>query len=1094
MLHVHRSASADTLVTELGRRLAVPPVDPFTPEVVAVPAKGVERWLAQRLSHVLGAEGGAPVSGAGICANVVFPSPTRLLDDALRAAGGGVPEGADADPWEPGRAVWPLLHVLDSGGGGARIEAHLTGGDRRYAVAARLTALFASYGQERPALVRRWADDEDVDDHGDPLPADLAWQPQLWRRLRAELGVPSPAERLPAALARLAADPGCVELPDRLSVFVLNRLSATRLAVLATLAGSREIRLWIQHASPALWTAVAGGTEPRHPLVRSMSRDVRALQTRLAEVAPGHPDHEHPGPDRPDSLLGRLQGALAADAKPARAERPVLAANDDSIAVHSCHGRARQVEVLREAVLARLAADPTLEPRDILVMCPDIEQFAPLVAAAFAERTGPEAGSHPAAGGHPAPRLRVRLADRALRQANPLFATLATLLDLARGRVTAADVLDLAATAPVRRRFGFDPEDAERLADWVAAARICWGLDQSHRDRYRLPTPQGTWREGLDRVLLGVAMEAGQTWLGDAVPIDDVDSATIGLAGRFAELVDRLGYALAEIAEPRPVGEWVDLLRDAVLSLAAPAAGESWQVASLAAELEDVREAAGSSTTPLTPGDVVALLAGRLAGRPTRASFRTGTLTVCTMVPMRSVPHRVIALLGLDDGTFPRAGVVDGDDLLARAPRPGERDPRSEDRQLLLDAVGAAGDHLIVLYSGADERTGASVPPAVPVGELLDALDGVARTTDNRPVRDHVTIRHPLHAFDPRNFGIDLPGTATPIRRPVSFDAAALAGARALLRPRTDPRALVDGTLPACGTGPVELVDLKRMLVNPARGFLRQRLELGFPDEDTDPPDALPVELDGLEEWAVGDRILGERLRGVPIDICCQLERRRGALPPASLGTAVLSKVGARVDAITGLVASELVGEPRIVDIDVDVPVGGAARRLTGTVGGIRGFEMLRVEYSTLKAKQRLAAWIDLLALVAMHPDEKWRATVVGRRGDKAVRRVLGPVDPDAGLSALADLIALRDQGLRRPLPMPVATAERYAAATLRGVDHRVALDEAEEQEWAGKFPERADDAYCLIYGPDAPLSALGTAEFAALAVGVWTPVLAAES
>uniref|UniRef100_UPI001858FB53 exodeoxyribonuclease V subunit gamma n=1 Tax=Sporichthya sp. TaxID=65475 RepID=UPI001858FB53 len=802
----------------------------------------------------------------------------------------------------------------------------------------------------------------------------------------------------------------------------------------------------------------------------------------------GHGDHEHPGPDRPDTLLGRLQAALAADAEPPVADRPVLAADDDSVVVHACHGRARQVEVLRETVLERLAKDPTLEPRDILVMCPDIEQFAPLVAAAFAERTEDDAA------GHPAYRLRVRLADRALRQANPMFGTLATLLDLARGRVTAADVLDLAATAPVRRRFGFDPEDAERLAGWVADARICWGIDQAHRDRYRLPTSQGTWREGLDRVLLGVAMEAGQTWLGDAVPLDDVDSATIALAGRFAELVDRLGHALAEIAEPHPVAEWVDLLRDAVLSLAAPGPGESWQAASLAAELEDLREAADSSSVPLTPSDVAALLAGRLAGRPTRASFRTGTLTVCTMVPMRSVPHRVIALLGLDDGTFPRAGVVDGDDLLARAPRPGERDPRSEDRQLLLDAVGAAGDHLIVLYSGADERSGASVPPAVPVGELLDALDGVTRTSDGRPARAHVTIRHPLQSFDPRNFGVDLPGTPTQIRRPVSFDAAALAGARALLRPRTDPRVLVDGALPGREAGPVELVDLKRLLVNPARGFLRQRLELGFPDEDTDPPDALPIELDGLAEWAVGDRILNERLRGVPIDICCQLERRRGALPPAALGTAVLSRVGARVDAITDLVASELVGEPQIVDIDLEIVVAGVPRRLTGTVGGVRGTDVLRVEYSTLKPKQRLAAWVELLALVAMHPEEKWRATVVGRRGNKAIRRVLGPVESDTGLAALAELIALRDEGLCRPLPMPVATAERYAAAILRGADQRIALDEAEEQEWAGKFPERADDAYCLVYGPEAALSALGTREFAALAVRVWTPLLAAES
>ncbi|WP_028984858.1 exodeoxyribonuclease V subunit gamma [Sporichthya polymorpha] len=1099
MLHVHRSASADVLVTELGRHLAVPAGDPFAPEIVAVPAKGVERWLAQRLSHVLGAGPDGAGDGAGICANVVFSSPTRLLDDALRAAGGGVPagvstgdDGASADPWAPERAVWPLLRILDGGGAGDRIEAHLAGGDRRYAVAARLAALFATYGQERPELIQRWAAGRDETDDGTPVPADLAWQPPLWRRLREEIGVPSPAERLEEALARLADEPGCAALPERFSVFGLNRLSRTRLRVLATLAQRREIRLWIQHASPALWAAVAVGDGPRHPLVRSMSRDVRGLQARLAQVAPGHGDIQHPAPPRPDTLLGRLQVALAADEVPAPAERPLLAADDHSVVVHSCHGRARQVEVLRETVLERLAADPTLQPRDILVMCPDIEQFAPLVAAAFAERDAGEGAER--GPGHPAAGLRVRLADRALRQANPLFGTLATLLELARGRVTAAAVLDLAATAPVRRRFGFDAEDSERLADWVADARICWGVDAAHRRRYALPTAQGTWRDGLDRLLLGVAMEAGQTWLGEAVPLDDVDSAKIGLAGRFAELVDRLGHALTAIAQPHPLDEWVDLLLDAVLSLAAPGPGEAWQTVSLASELEDLRDAAGGSDTPLTPGDVAALLAGRLAGRPTRASFRTGTLTVCTMVPMRSVPHRVIVLLGLDDGTFPRAGVVDGDDLLARAPRPGERDPRSEDRQLLLDAVGAAGEHLIVLYTGADERSGAPIPPAVPVGELLDALDGVARTADGRSVAAHVTVRHPLQVFDPRNFGVDLPGAPAPARRPISFDRAALAGARALLAPRTAARELVDGALPPCAPGPVELTDLIRMLTHPARGFLRQRLEIGFPDEDTDPPDALPVELDGLSEWAIGDRLLRQRLRGIPIDVCCALELRRGALPPGALGRRVLSRVGARVDAITAMVADELGTEPRIVDIDVELRVAGVPRRLTGTVGGVRGVDFLRVEYSSLKAKQRLSAWIELLALLAMHPDEKWRGTVVGRRSDRAARRVLGPVEPDAGSAVLADLIALRDEGLRRPLPLPVATAERYVSKLLTGSDHRFALDEAEEKEWAGKFAERADDAYCLVYGPNAPLGTLDVQEFSELAVRVWQPLLAAES
>ncbi len=235
MLHVHRSASADVLVAELGALLAAGVGDPFAAEVVAVPAKGVERWLAQRLSHVLGAGSeGTRTEGAGICANVVFRSPTRLLDDASLAA---QPDPPEVEPWTPERSAWPLLRLLDAGAAGPVLRDQLRTGDRRYAGAARLARLFGALraGAARRWCVR-WASGADTDEAGSPLPADLVWQAELWRALRSEIGTPSPAERLPEALQRIVADPGLLELPERFTVFGLNRLSAARLELLAAIA------------------------------------------------------------------------------------------------------------------------------------------------------------------------------------------------------------------------------------------------------------------------------------------------------------------------------------------------------------------------------------------------------------------------------------------------------------------------------------------------------------------------------------------------------------------------------------------------------------------------------------------------------------------------------------------------------------------------------------------------------------------------------------------------------------------------------------------------------------------------------------------
>ena len=432
--------------------------------------------------------------------------------------------------------------------------------------------------------------------------------------------------------------------------------------------------------------------------------------------------------------------------------------------VHRCHGPARQIDVLREVLLGLLQDDPTLEPRDILVMCPDIETYAPLIVAGFG--LGEVAGQS-----HPAHRLRVRLADRSLTQTNPLLGVAAELLTVAESRATASQVLNLAESPPVRARFGFTDDDLDVISDWVREAGIRWGFDKRHRAPYGLDhVVHNTWRFGLDRVLTGVAMsDDSHAWLDTALPLDDVGSNRVELAGRLAEFVDRLETVVDALAGTRPLVEWLDTLRDGVEQLTKPDA--AWQTGQMQLEFADVVAHAGSrASTAMRLPDVRSLLQGHLAGRPTRANFRTGTLTVCTMVPMRSVPHRVVCLVGLDDGVFPRLDVVDGDDVLDRKPMTGERDIRSEDRQLLLDAICAATETLVVTYTGADEHTGLPRPPAVPLMELLDALD---QTTPDKVV-EHIRLDHPLQPFDVRNVA---PG------KPFTFDPTALVAAQAAARP-----------------------------------------------------------------------------------------------------------------------------------------------------------------------------------------------------------------------------------------------------------------------------------------------------------------------
>jgi exodeoxyribonuclease V gamma subunit len=748
------------------------------------------------------------------------------------------------------------------------------------------------------------------------------------------------------------------------------------------------------------------------------------------------------------------------------------------VQVHACHGAHRQIEVLREVLVGLLEDRPDLEPRDILVMCPDVETYAPLIEAGFGlGEVVPQ--------GHPAHGLRVRLADRALSSTNPLLGLAARLVELAGGRVTATEVLDLVGSEVVRRRFRFDDDDLARISHWVTEAGVRWGLDRDQRASFDMEKfGHNTWRAGLDRILLGVAMSADDLHhLGTALPLDDVASNDIDLAGRLAELCDRLTRCVTSLAEARQVPDWVAALGDSVRQLGDVDPDDAWQVAQFERELARTLDAAGDTPAGLRLADVRALLLSRLGGRPTRANFRTGTLTVCTMVPMRSVPHPVVCLVGLDDGVFPRTQWTDGDDVLARDPLTGERDVRSEDRQLLLDAVLAARDTLVICYTGAGEHTGAIRPPAVPLGELLDAVAATADGVD-------VLVRHPLQPHDPRNLTPGRLGTS----QPFSFDAAALAGAVAAAGPRSPRPAFLPDPLPAPAPSDVNLEDLIRFFLHPAREFLRGPMAISTPREADDVLDGIPIALDALEKWALGDRFVTSLLAGHDPAAVFFAEQLRGSVPPGRMGSDTLEEVITDVQALIVQTQPLREGSGRALDVSVEL---GDGRLLTGTVSGIHGTRLVSLGYSRLGPRHRLTAWISLLALTAALPDESWTAHTVGRGRAGPTRALAGPLDHRA-LTWLQDLVALYDQGQTRPLPAPLKTACRWAeghAGELMG-DPKSPLELA-RREWLtdrfnpwGITGEDADPWHEKVYGAAAPLETLVAAGLPDVAWRIWEPLL----
>lgn len=1163
MLSTHRAERSDRLVDTLAAVLRTPSGDAFTPEVVAVPTRGVERWLTQRLSATLGASDGGH---DGVCANIAFPFPGTLTDRALAAATAIDP---DADPWPVRRSVWPLLSVVDRHLGEdwlAPLAGHLgrvaparapssipasatagpaasgaTAADprraRRFAVVRHLADLFDHYGVHRPGMICAWAQGRDTDEAGRPIVDDLRWQPPLWRALRAAIGVPSPAERLGPACARLRTSPEIADLPPRLSLFGLTRLPASYLEVLSALAVGRDVHLWLLHPSSALWSRLgslppparsgppesgivlptrtdSGAEAPEHPLLASWGRDAREMQVVLASVGADH-DDALAAVDAPATLLGRIQADIRADrplpaAAAGEADRRLrLGPDDRSIRVHACHGPTRQVEVLRDTILHLLSDDPTLEARDVIVLCPDIDTFAPIISATFglgpsgdghhgqghadADADGTGGGVDGTDGGAHGSDLRVRLADRSLRQTNPVLQAITHVLTMVGSRVGASSVLDLAGMAPVRERFRLDDDDLTTLGEWVRHAGIRWGVDGAHRAPYRLDDVEAnTWRWGMDRLLAGVVMAADDGPPVDGtLPLDIAGSPDVSLVGRLGELVDRLADALDRLSMTQTIPAWVEaiaLAADALLAVSGPDRWQRQQLDTMLTEVLDESRAAGAVL--LSPAEVAELFADRLKGRPTRANFRTGHLTMCTLVPMRSVPHRVVCLLGLDDTVFPRGDRPDGDDLLRRHPRVGDSDPRSSDQQLLLDAVLAAEDHLVITYTGRDERTNEVRQPAVPVAELLDVADRTAVDPDGGSIVDRLVLHHPLQPFDARNFTV---GAMAPAQ-PWSFDRAQLAGARAAAGRRHRPEPFLPGPLPPLATDLVDLNDLAAFVRHPVRAFLRVRMGISLPRPDDEVDDRLPIELDGLEQWGVGDHLLRRQLGGWSAADAETAELAGGALPPGWLGQRRLVSVAETVTALVNeaggpnpsgphpggphpgglhpggvLLGTDGEEDGDVVDIAVTLPSG---RTVVGTVSGRRGVVVNTVTFSRLKPTHRLEAWVRLLALSAAYPEHPWSGRIVSRPeyGSRllAKRTVLPPLGVDPGERrrlAVAHLEVLTDlwaRGMREPLPLYAATSAAWAGG------EREQAEPVAQRCWEGEFEregERGDREHRLVLG-----------------------------
>ena len=908
------------------------------------------------------------------------------------------------------------------------------------------------------------------------LPASMHWQFELWRRVRERIGTPSPAELGAARLAQLRRGELALSVAGPVELFGVTTLSRNQLDVLAALADVGDVHVSLLHPSAVAWLRTPpvdparptlrvrrgepdGAGPDSHPLLRSWGRQssetaalVRGLPPPVTVDTEGldgaNESTSTPSSGPPTSLLAHVRADLRADRPPTPFGRPGA---DPSIQVHACHGTIRQLEVLRDALGHLFVGDPSLRPDDVIVICPDLDRFVPFAAAVFGR------------GALPVP---VTVSDLSLGSENPVAGALATILHTVASRCTSSDVLAVAALDPVRRRLALSADDLDRFASWSQRLGTSWGLDHQHRGAWLdADITLGTWEQSLRSLLVGVAMPAPEprAAFGGVVPFDDLGGDDVARVGRLAELVSRLRRVRRLIDGERTIGEWCDILVDVIDLLCAAPPAEAWQAAAVLEAIDDVRRASvvggSGSTVPLAFDDVLAIVDGVVAHRRGRVQLRSGRVAITGSAPVRNVPAKVVCVLGFDESSLRRAG-IDGDDLLAVRPCVGERDRQAERRNLLLDALFAADQALIVTCDGSDVTTNRRLRFAVQLSELLDVVDatleplsGSAGDGDSR-----VLTRHPLHAYDERNFDLAGESTSSGI---FSFDDV-MCHAAETRRQRTDDAAAATWRRFSLGVAVPPEVTLRQLAdacMRPAQTLLREGLDVRLPGEVERVDHEIPLSVSKLEAASIGRRLLDRYCRQagvvraaggdsddwaaaarVAFDEWATVERLAGAAPPGRLIDDTLAGVAADIEVIT--MAAECCGLDRLavlcavdaVGIDLELGVGGVfTDRPTGlperlhlvdTVDGIADGVICRLGYRRPKPGILVAAAIDLAAVVLATGDRRWRAltatrAVQGNGGAECHLFEVTAADPPAAARALLETAAeLRVAALRGAVPV----------------------------------------------------------------------------
>jgi len=1041
------------------------PSSPITPEIIVVQSRGMERWVSLELARI-----------NGICANCSFPFPNRFLYDISGVLMPEMPT-AEESPFDPDIMAFRILKRFPkyvSKTGFESLSNYLTDDEQQLKsiqLALRIANLFDQYQVFRPEMIMAWEAGQDD-----------GWQSDLWRdlsRRKEHLHRTRLQQEVLASMARL--DGPTSRLPDRISVFGISYLPRFHMQILSALARVTDVHLFVVNPCREYWADILPRSAIRKKAKSTSSGEqadlhleegnrllanlgklgkdffslIQNLDTELWECFQEVPDHH---------LLGKIQSDLLNLADRSHGSTETFFEADGSIQIHAVHGPMREIEVLHDQLLAMFEADSDLLPKDIVVMAPEIETYAPYIHAVFQS--------------HPDERLRIpySVADRTLRRESRLAECLLKLLDLNGSRFGVLDVLAVLESPPIRLKFGLTTGDMELIEHWIRSVGIRWGKDAHHREDMGVPGfSENTWKNGLERMMLGVVMPGEDRHLfRDLLPYDAIEGSDVQILGQFLECMDQVFQFAEKLSTSRSVEAWHDFLLasfDAIM----------FSDHEILREIQQIREVLGKMKhdaslaefdEPIEFEPIRHWIVSRMDTPQPSSAFISGGVTFCAMLPMRSIPFKVVCLIGMNGDAFPRNHRPLGFDLMARRPKPGDPSSREDDKYLFLESLLSARSRLYISYIGQDIQDNSRIPPSVLVSELVDYLDDGYGCPEGQ-----IVTHHPLQAFSPEYFR-----ETSPL---FSYSGENLRAASAMSKTHP-PQAFIRSPLPLTEEEAVEFQHLSvgqlvEFYRNPSKFLLKRRFDVQLATGEDIPEDFEPFELDGLERYHIGSDAIHAALRGTPLEEKFRIFGAGGRLPHGSPGQAVLSGLTGDTKSFVRKVMDRQTGAS-LPPLEISNTLKGVS--IGGVIDDIFSTERMIFRFANSRAKDLLDCWICHVLLNVMPPEKYPRISTL------ICKDVTWRFSPVESPRPVLDLLTARYQeGLCRPLPFFPEASYVFAQAYLqKGKDRKQALSRA-RKNWIGNDWRRGEsiEPYvhtCFRHGD--PIDE----EFADLSQELFTPLL----